>query len=113
MSDTWAVPLDMLAAANRTSTTGQPLCPACKFGRLHPYRVEMSLSDHPHGWHGANYLEGWVAVCVGDGMWRQRRAELRAEAGEPADDDESVEQPTCGFSMPMTPRRYPRFEHAS
>lgn len=89
-SNTWAVPSDVLANPYH-GASGQPLCPACVGGRLHPYLVEISLSDHPSGWHGANYLTGWVAVCVG------------TQVGDPAFAEAA---PACGFSMPMTPHRY-------
>lgn len=61
-----------------------PLCPACISGRLHPYKVEISLG--PLGYEGVGYLDGWVAIC---------RGEEDQETGE-----ELV--PPCGFSMPMT-----------
>lgn len=104
MSDTWAVQTETLAAANRCSSGGQPLCPACKNGRLHPYLVEISLSDHPGGWHGANYLTGWVAVCVGNGAANRYEAKVYRDAGE--EPPEQYEHPACGFTMPMTPHRY-------
>lgn len=98
MSDTIAVPLDYLAKANHDDT-GQPLCPSCKGGRLHPYMVTMSL-NFVTGWHGVDYLVGWVAVCVGD---RNQRAEAKKRGYEPT----FVEpQPPCGFSMQMMPRTY-------
>lgn len=51
MSGTTAVQSDVLAEAN-DGITGQPLCPACVGGYLHPYLVEISLPFG--GWHGAD-----------------------------------------------------------
>lgn len=88
MTGTRAIPLDLLTAVSY-GVDQRPLCPACHGGRLHPYIVNITLSHGPNPVHGADYLTGWVAVCVGS-----------------QDDpmlDEQVEP--CGFSMPMTPRR--------
>lgn len=103
MSTTWAIPSDWLARSNRTSTTGRPLCPACKGGYLHPYKVEMSLSADPQGWHGVNALVGWVAVCFGNKDEAEHSRRLYEEAGETPPEDDPLHEP-CGFSMPMTPR---------
>jgi len=95
VSDTTAVPLAYLATANydRVPPEGQggrPLCPACVGGRLHPYMVEIGLTQAT-GWHGVDYLVGWVAVCVG---------------AKAADGVMAVDVEPCGFSLPMTPRTY-------
>jgi hypothetical protein len=104
VSDTTAVQLDLLAKVNHDSGSGQPLCPACKNGRLHPYLVEISLSQGVGDrWHGADYLTGWVAVCVGNGMHNRKMAEFYAQLDEDPPLDPEV--PPCGFSMPMTPHR--------
>lgn len=88
MSGTTAVPSDYLARASQRDD-GRPLCPACTMGRLHPYKVTIGLTV-VHGWSGADYLEGWVAVCQG------------AKAGEHFVVDD---HPPCGFTLPMTPHR--------
>lgn len=95
MSDTTAVPLDYLAAANydRVPPEGQggrPLCPACVGGRLQPYQVEIGLTKVT-GWQGVDYLMAWVAVCVG--------AKTR-------DGVAAIDLQPCGFSLPMTPHTY-------
>jgi hypothetical protein len=106
VSETRAVQLDVLADANRDSPwAGQPLCPACGFGHLHPYRVQISLSHHPGGWQGANYLTGWVAVCVGNAEANRRHAQECLDRGWAA--PQVQDHPPCGFSMSMTPHRYP------
>jgi len=68
-----------------------PLCPGCTGGRLHPYKVSINLG--PHGWQGVEYLDGWVAVCIGD----HNPHGYLVEPAKP-----------CGFSMPMTPHRSQR-----
>lgn len=90
MSGTTAVPSDYLAKAARGGSDGRPLCPACSYGRLHPYKVTIGLQV-VHGWSGADYLTGWVAVCQG------------AKAGE---NFIVADQPPCGFTLPMTPHTY-------
>jgi hypothetical protein len=76
--------MTMLAAHPPTgvSEAGRPACPACRLGWLEPHYVQIWLARPPDRVQGANYLEGWVAVCVGGGP--------------------------CGFTMPMTPHRYGR-----
>jgi hypothetical protein len=99
-SQTFAVQLGWLAAAAGPGSTGQPLCPACDGGRLHPYLVEFGLTS-PAGeaWHGADFLAGWVAVCVGNADQLQLDDELRRQLQLPA---EAVPvRPGCGFSLPM------------
>ena len=95
MSDTTAVPSDYLARANHDrvppeGNAGRPLCPACPGGRLHPYQVTIGLNV-VGGWKGVDYLEGWVAVCVG----------ARARDGVVARD-----VAPCGFTLPMTPKTW-------
>lgn len=95
MSDTTAVPSAYLARANddRLPPDGQggnPLCPACIGGRLHPYQVTIGLNTG-HSWKGVDYLVGWVAVCKG----------AKAADGVMASD-----HAPCGFSLPMTPHTY-------
>ncbi len=97
MSETIAVPLSYLAEANgeRLPPEGQggrPLCPACPVGRLQPYLVTICLTTNQMPWHGADTLQGWVAVCVG----------AKAADGVAARDFDP-----CGFSLPMTPHRWP------
>lgn len=87
VSDTTAMPLDLLNQVNHGS--GQPLCPACNGGRLHPYHVTFGTGVVPgQGWQGADYLTGFVAVCRGS-----------------ADRAGPVIEP-CGFSMPLTSGRH-------
>jgi hypothetical protein len=111
MSDTIAVKLEFLAKANMSGDTGQPRCPGCRGGRLHPYRVTINLTGlDPEGsaasyggWYLVEYLEGWVAVCVGNEAANRKIREVYAGYGEEAPVDPEV--PPCGFSMPMTPGR--------
>jgi hypothetical protein len=92
VSDTIAVPADYLAKASMDGSDGTTLCPACKFGRLHPFFVSFPLNvGAARGWHGADYLVGFVAVCQG------------AKAGEHYIE---TDQAPCGFSLPMTARTY-------
>lgn len=93
MSETHAVPSEWLARAAMGGGDGTTLCPACTFGRLHPFKITIGLTVGIDAWHGANYLEGWVAVCRG------------AKAGEHFVE---VDQASCGFSLPMTPRTWDR-----
>lgn len=89
---TAAVPTEVLERASFGSNP-QPLCPSqtpdgpC-MGRLHPFHVEITLG----GFHGQDYADGWVLVCVGQ------------KAGDLLERD----APPCGFSMPVTPRRHAR-----
>jgi hypothetical protein len=100
MSDTIAVPLDFLTKAN-LGDTAQPLCPACVGGHLHPYKVTIPLNVMPgHGWKGVDYIEGFVAVCVGDQF---ERIAAEKDGRTPAMVNPC---PPCGFSLPMTPRTY-------
>jgi hypothetical protein len=104
VSDTTAVQLDLLAKVNMSPGSGQPLCPRCNGGRLHPYLVEISLSfGVGDRWHGADYLTGWVAVCVGNRDDNRQVTETYAKYDEEPPVDPEV--PPCGFSMPMTPHR--------
>jgi len=85
-------------------STRQPICPLCSVGYLHPYKVEIGPFPGPSGWHGAKYLVGWVAVCVGNAMAIEHRKKLFQAAGE-----EVVDIPVslpCGFSMPMTGHKH-------
>lgn len=103
MTGTTAVPSDVLEqAAMQGPGGGNPLCPACVGGRLHPYKVEFSLG--PPGYQGAIGLTGWVAVCKGNIPHRRRIAEAGLE------DWETGDQEPCGFSMPLTqiPRQVSR-----
>lgn len=100
MADTIAVPLDHLARANY-DTTGQPLCPACQGGRLHPYYVTFAL----RGFQGVDSLSGWVAVCVGN---REYNLAMRGFENWRERDENYAEvddMSPCGFSMPMMPHR--------
>jgi hypothetical protein len=110
---TRAVPSSWLAnCATWPGESGQPLCPACEGGYLHPYRVQINLTDKDSGaaWGGVRRLVGWVAVCVGN--YEANAAARRAHAAaagdvsvspvEPAvDTRDLVDVDGCGFSMPM------------
>jgi hypothetical protein len=110
VSETLAVPLDWLDDANGYGN-GQPLCPSCQAGRLHPFKVTVGLSAGGDGWSGVDYLEGWVAVCRGNGDYLRQQRQVRDSypqdadglAAEPGTDE--LEQPPCGFSMPMQPHQ--------
>lgn len=102
MSDTTPVPYNVLVGAN-SFEEGQPRCPSCFWGRLHPYRVTMPLSRADRALEdflGADYLTGWVAVCVGNHS-RNKDAEQR-ERGDLVE----VNQAPCGFTMGMTSHRW-------
>jgi hypothetical protein len=86
MSYTSTVSGTQLAGAN-TGQAVQPGCPACRGGRLEPHYVQIRLARPPERVEGANYLDGWVAVCTGD------------PPGGVA---------PCGFTLPMTAHRYGR-----
>lgn len=102
MSETRAVPLDQLTRANvGEGPYPLPLCPGCIGGRLYPYRVAITVG-FVQAYHGADYLEGWVAVCVGNETRNREMAKAFPDCGEDPD------VPPCGFSMPMTPHRLPR-----
>lgn len=99
MSETRAVPLEQLVRAN----LGQgpyplPLCPACIGGRLYPYQVtiRVGLSD---------WIEGWVAVCVGNDDYKRAVAVQYRGIHDPNSDDYQPDVEPCGFSMAMTPQR--------
>lgn len=86
MSDTIAMPSEFLKQCH-FGQDGNPLCPACTNGRLHPYYVSFRTSLVPGaGWYGADYLNGFVAVCVG-----VKGSEYFKDADP------------CGFSMPLQP----------
>lgn len=91
--------LALTARRNGAGDLGKPLCPACYGGRLHPYKVTISLSDGVKGWDGTDYLEGWVAVCRGNrDYWDTLEGSERGEV--------SI-TPPCGFSLPMTAHVWP------
>lgn len=100
MSGTTAVSYEVLADRNFPGT-GQPKCPGCVGGFLHPYLVEFTLPLD--GWQGVDYLTGWVAVCVGNDHDRRARPDVAAD----------VEVPACGFSMPLTPHYRKPFDPGS
>lgn len=79
-----------------------PLCPACHGGRLYPYRVTIAVSA-VRDYYGAHWIEGWIAVCVGNKDYKREWA--LAFPGDASDEDDV---PPCGFSMSMTPHQYPR-----
>ncbi len=102
MSETNAMPLDLLDEVNYGN--GQPLCPGCIGGRLHPYKVEFGTGYIPgRGWQGVDYLSGFVAVCVGNASYLAMLAKEYARLGEEFEPDPEV--PACGFSMPLTAGR--------
>jgi len=93
MSDTIAMPQSLLEKCN-LGESPNPLCPACGHGRLHPYYVSFSTSVMPGaGWYGADYLNGFVGVCVGI------KNSPHVKDAEP-----------CGFSMQLTPGRTGRMD---
>lgn len=99
MADTIAIPQELLDTMN--NGRGQPLCPGCSGGRLHPYYVSFQTSIVPgHGWQGADYLTGFVAVCTGN------LTHLRKGAKEGGTFDPADVLPPCGFSMPLTAGRH-------
>jgi hypothetical protein len=103
MSETRAIALEQLARANvGEGPCPQPLCPRCIGGRLHPYRVSVSVN-----YQDAEWLEGWVMVCVGNDTYRRETAKAYNEdINDPGSDTYTPPVEPCGFSMPMTPRRY-------
>lgn len=101
MSDTVAVPLaDFERVAMSGRGNAQPLCPSCNGGRLHPYRVTMTVPRNSGDWLGLN-LEGWVAVCVGNGDYRRAMLELFPD--DEGTDEAPNEVEPCGFSMALQP----------
>jgi hypothetical protein len=114
-SETLAVPLDWLDDASGGPGTGQPLCPACSAGRLHPFKVTVVLSRADGAWNGADYLEGWVAVCQGNRDHLQAQQQIRDRYRDGGGDSRilnvavEAEQPPCGFSMPMQAQRHSFF----
>lgn len=103
MSETRAVPLDQLVSANMQGPYPLPLCPACRGGRLYPYRVTITVST-VRDYYGADWIEGWVAVCEGNTAYK--RAWHEAHPDHTSEEDPDV--PACGFSMPMTPHKHQR-----
>ncbi len=104
MSNTWAVPLEVLAKRDASGGIGRPICPACMRGYLHPYLVEIALDDAIGGWRGANYLQGWVGRCAGDREENDHLRSLYVDAGQEV--PPMVDHPACGFVLPMTAKRY-------
>ncbi len=87
MSQTRAIPTADLYPSG--TERDQPLCPACRGGRLHPYLIEFTVFPQEHalrarmgGGVGPTVLNAWVAVCRG----------ARDESGTALD-------PPCGFSV--------------
>lgn len=101
MSDTRAVPLEQLVAANMAGPYPLPLCPACRDGRLYPYKVTISVSATA-AFHGAHWLEGWVAVCEGNTNYKR----AWAQAFPKENHSDVADAPPCGFAMPMTQHRH-------
>ncbi len=106
MTGTTAVPLETLAKAGMATDSGQPMCPRCKIGFLHPYMVDIGLEVDGESWYGVDYLIGWVAVCVGNADDVDARERIYRQAKElpPAE----VVHPPCGFSLPMAAKRRAR-----
>lgn len=99
MAETYAIDLDMLVRASMGDPLdAQPLCPACRDGRLHPYRVTIPLGFP--GFQGVQALTGWVARCVGNGDYVRAMQKMREKYPDVWVPEE-VE--SCGFVMPMTP----------
>lgn len=91
--------------------TEQPLCPACIGGHLHPYAVTFGFPTVVNGLHftseRVDYLEGWVAVCVGNKAYHKAMVEQYAKTDEEYDPDGEIEiKPGCGFSMALTPKTH-------
>jgi hypothetical protein len=94
---TTAVTLDALRTLNMDYGTGQPLCPACHGGRLHPYQVSIRVpGTGPAERVIGQVIQGWVAVCQGNADY------LRALAADGEDEGVDPLEP-CGFSMPLYP----------
>jgi len=95
MNETRAVPLDQLRAAARQGDYPLPVCPGCVAGKLYPYRITITVGlDQPY--YGADYLTGWVAVCVGNEDYKR----ITGSATH-------VTMRSCGFSMPLVPQLFP------
>lgn len=107
MSETRAVPLALLESANRTLPFALPLCPRCLNGYLQPFHVTIGLrGGGSAGFEGADFLEGWVAICHGNQPFREAVAAMTREATGQDDDLPEIEvSPACGFTMPMTAGR--------
>lgn len=108
MIGTTAVMTDQLGYAQDAGEA--PLCPACRGGRLHPYAVMFSFPTVINGLHytsgRVDWLEGWVAVCVGNEAAEKAMTKRYEAMGEEYDPEgEIATLPPCGFSMPLTPRR--------
>jgi len=108
VSDTIAVPLDFLNAAN--GGNGRPLCPACNGGRLHPYKVTFNLTGlNPEGNTAA--FGGWwgrrIPRRMGGRLCRLRRPNCLGCSGRAvrildADDAEA----SVGYPMSDTPEEH-------
>jgi hypothetical protein len=79
---TEAVPLSLVH--NPDVGVRRSLCPACKWGHLHPYRLSVDLG----GYQGMSHGTAWVAVCVGS---------------HPARDMVDEPSPPCGFTVRLDP----------
>ncbi len=100
--------------ASWQGSSGQPLCPRCLGGYLHPYQVQINMRNGGVPYAGVSYLHGWVAVCVGNSLANAAKRDLYARAaaeaaanGDPGGvdylaPDELVDVDPCGFSMPMS-----------
>jgi hypothetical protein len=105
---TTAVSLSQLGYAQDAGE--QPLCPACHGGHLHPYHVRFSfptvIRGLNYGIEPTDWLEGWVAVCVGNKQYQAAIKARFAAVGEQWDADNEIEvAEPCGFSMPLTSGR--------
>ncbi len=103
VTQTVAAGLMGMVEVNGTLEAARPLCPACKQGRLHPYRVEFRLDWLPPGWVGSRVqgLGGFAAVCVGNGAEVRETIRNYEQAGR--DYPEDLLQVTgCGFAMPVS-----------
>lgn len=107
MSQTTAVPAEVLRKASMSVTTGKTLCPQCRVGYLDPFLVEIGLSVDGQPWQGADYLVGWVAVCGGNADEVAARNALYDANGDVPEDEVYVSLP-CGFSLPMQAKRLAR-----
>lgn len=110
MSQTRAVPWKVLETANRTLPFALPLCPRCRVGYLQPFHVTIGLrGGGVTGFEGADFLEGWTAICHGNQPFRETVAEMARNVTGHDDELPEVEvSPACGFSMPMTGGRLDR-----
>lgn len=79
---TMAVSTDLIS--NYHAGVNRSYCPACRGGRLHPYKLSVNLG----GFQGMASGSAWVAVCAG---------------ADPALHESEEPLKPCGFSVPLVP----------